>query len=149
MEMLVRPNQAKKNRESVREMWKGIPREWVELNTIMRASDMDHALYDRDDYVIAEACGGRGGPHNECGAVGCFGGWIMAYHPYRQWCMRHGLKVYSFDNISVWLGVERQSHGLFKGREVPYISQKAEVNRRIKVMMKMPIHDEPQPVFSD
>lgn len=153
----VTEKQVLKNRAGITEMWKTkIKPSWVDLDTILEAPDPNDKTDLIGEEVLAHKCDGKGGPTNTCGAVGCFAGWNMTYHPYQQWCRRVNLDITSFDSLSVYLGLPHFDaldvktlthhddvpdwHDLFSERENYSISQWKEVNHRIKKMNKMDVY---------
>lgn len=144
--------QVRKNRRGIAEMWERIPAKWIELDTFLASDehnpkDLDDGEYSRTDLV--KMCDGKDGPHNECGAVGCFAGWNWTYHPYQTWCRRHKLTIASTTNLSIYLGLQVSDHGLFDGRHNRHLkqSEQDEVKDRVKELLRMSIFEDVQ--YSD
>jgi len=136
--LMISAKQVQKNREGIKEMWKRIPKKWIDLGTFLEAKGLEH------ENEVALKCGGKGGPHNECEAVACFCGWNWTYYPYQQWCKRHMLDIASPTNLSIFLGLEVNNHRLFATRQNYGISVKQEVRQRIAVLMRHDIVDHEQ-----
>lgn len=136
--------QVVKNRKGFKAMWRKIPASWIYLDSYLSSREIDpratNGRYSRE--VLAQKCDGVGGPHNPCGAVGCFAGWGWTYHPYQLWCKRHRVKVTSSRNLGVWLGIGTERHELFSARQdAGTKTERQEVLDRIKILMKMPIYE--------
>ena len=68
------------------------------------------------------------------------------YHPYQNWCRRNKLTIAATGNLSVYLGLAVGEHSYFSGRNHRAMTEKQEVNARIKDMMKENIIDYPQEI---
>ena len=147
MRLQVSAKQVQKNREGIKAMWKKIPSKWVELDTFIASNQPSPSGHDYIRSELVKICDGKGGPHNPCGAVGCFAGWNWMYHPYQAWCNRRKLMIANTRNLSVYLGLEVGEHRYFNGRNQRHMTEKQEVNARIKELMKENIIDYPQEVF--
>ena len=147
MRIQVSAKQVQKNREGIKARWKKIPAKWVELDTFIASTKLNPVTgmeYGRP--TLVKICDGKTGPHNPCGAVGCFAGWNWMYHPYQAWCRRNSLTIPTTVNLSVYLGLQVAQHSYFAGRDRRDMTEKQEVNVRIKGMMKELIVDYPQEV---
>ena len=149
MHLLVSEAQVRKNRLGIQTMWKKIPKAWVDLGVYLEVL-YDDGLVEapeirkKKETALVLACDGKDGPHNPCGAVGCFAGWNWTYHPYQQWCTRQKLVINSVVNLSIWLGLDWVNHDFFDMAHMEDLSPRAEVNHRIKLLLRMPIETTPQ-----
>tara|TARA_R110000772_G_scaffold267971_3_gene393562 strand:+ start:6778 stop:7227 length:450 start_codon:yes stop_codon:yes gene_type:complete len=132
--LIVKPAQAKKNREGIQELWKRIPTKWIDLDTYLGVHG-DRSI-SRDKLVVE--CDGKDGPHNTCGAVGCFAGWNWTYHPYQQWCKRNKVEITSVYTLDIYLGLHQHCHRLWASRQDHEITVRAEVKQRISKLMILP-----------
>ena len=148
MRLHVSAKQVQKNREGIKQMWKGVPGEWIELDTYIASNALNDEGVPLSRAALVELCDGPDGPHNTCGAVGCFAGWSWMYHPYQAWCRRNGVTIACTANLSVYLGLEVNGHAYFTGRDYRCeMSQKKEVTQRINELMHDEIVEYSQEVF--
>ena len=134
--MNVSAAQVQKNRQGIKAMWKKIPDKWLNLGAYFVVGGSEAPRHR-----LLKECDGKGGPHNTCGAVGCFAGWNWTYHPYQAWCKRNKLTIGCTENLDVYLGLRQGGHSLWRGRLDYQITQREEVGQRLKELSKAKVYE--------